>query len=111
MPYALIDGQNVCQVSEEKFPVAEPLAWVRCAASVTPLHSYVDGKFTLGPHEAAVRAGKIAVLQNLLRESDWSMFPDAGLDDQRRAAWIDYRNQIRQAISNPDDSIIPERPE
>lgn len=42
---ALVQGSRVCQVENEPFPVAAPLAWIDCDDTVTTAHTYENGKF------------------------------------------------------------------
>jgi hypothetical protein len=53
MKHALIapqEGNRLCQVEADAFPVAPPLHWVECADDVSAeTHDYVDGEFVVKP--------------------------------------------------------------
>ena len=49
----------------------------------------------------------------LLKESDWSAFPDANPKPSKEA-WLDYRQALRdipQTFSTPEEVVWPEKPE
>ena len=50
----------------------------------------------------------------LLVSSDWTQSPDSPLDDEAKASWITYRQQLRDlpaTVSDPADPTWPTPPE
>lgn len=53
------------------------------------------------------------IRNNLLVESDWTQLPDVTLTDEAKAAWLEYRQALRDMIdedTNPFAVIWPEKP-
>lgn len=53
MKYAMIapqEGNRICQIENESFPIVPPNFWLECPDDVTPeTHDYVDGAFVAKP--------------------------------------------------------------
>jgi len=50
----------------------------------------------------------------LLKDSDYIMFPDITITTEKKEEWITYRQSLRdipQTFSNPDDVTYPDKPE
>lgn len=50
----------------------------------------------------------------LLAESDWTQLPDTGLSDEKKLAWRNYRQNLRDLMDGLDDPaavVWPERPD
>ena len=50
----------------------------------------------------------------LLKDSDYIMFPDITTSAEKKQEWTTYRQSLRdipQTFSNPDDVIYPDKPE
>ncbi len=50
----------------------------------------------------------------LLKDSDYIMFPDITITTEKKQEWTTYRQSLRdipQTFSNPDDVIYPDKPE
>jgi len=50
----------------------------------------------------------------LLTESDWTQYNDSPLDDDAKASWVTYRQELRdlpESVEDPDDPTWPEEPE
>ena len=50
----------------------------------------------------------------LLKDSDYKMFPDITITAEKKEEWTTYRQALRdipQTFSNPDDVTYPDKPE
>ena len=50
----------------------------------------------------------------LLKDSDYIMFPDITISAEKKEEWTTYRQSLRdipQTFSNPDDVTYPDKPE
>jgi hypothetical protein len=50
----------------------------------------------------------------LLKDSDYIMFPDITITTEKKQEWTTYRQSLRdipQTFSNPDDVTYPDKPE
>jgi len=53
------------------------------------------------------------IRNNVLSESDWTQLPDITLTDEAKAAWLEYRQALRDLIDetgNPFAVTWPEKP-
>lgn len=50
----------------------------------------------------AVRARR----DQLIAASDWAVLPDVSMSPERRQAWLDYRQSLRDITSQPDPTQI-----
>lgn len=47
----------------------------------------------------------------MLTESDWTQLPDSPLEQEKKAAWAEYRQQLRDiVITDPDSFTFPQPP-
>jgi hypothetical protein len=47
----------------------------------------------------------------LLAESDWTQYNDSPLDDEAKAEWVTYRQELRDLPDTTDDPADPSWPE
>ena len=73
----------------------------------------VEGSFPVGTGKATAAEAAWATAKQLLRESDWSMLPDAPMTVGDKQAWIKYRMDLRNIRSStgfPDAVSFPVKP-
>lgn len=75
--------------------------------------TYVDGAFVPPPLPPLTWDDIRAERDRLLAASDWTQVADAPLTDTERAAWVAYRQALRdvpQDFDSPDEVVWPEAP-
>ena len=76
-------------------------------------HMVVDGQLVQQdpPHAAAMAMGALRSLRDkLLTQSDWTQMPDHPMPGDRRAAWAEYRQTLRDLPANTADPKNPTWP-
>lgn len=106
------ENNRICQVQETDFPVAEPLFWATCPDDCTTEWTYVDGVFEPPvPYVPTAEENKDTAT-SLLSATDWTTIADVGNPAMsnpylaNQAAFITYRNEVRQYAVYPVAGII-----
>mgnify|MGYP006275283255 CR=1 FL=1 len=101
-------GERIAEVSQNPFPIAEPLYWIECADEVNAEEWYFQTEtascqlIPLPPalSETLSDAEKLDLIRierdKRLAASDWTQLPDVIASHD--AAWLDAWNVYRQAL-------------
>ena len=114
MRKALIQGERICEIRDDVFPVHPDLVWVDVADGTTEFDTYVDGEVVayVAPE---LTMDDLRMQRNMmLTNSDWSQGNDSPLSDGAKTEWASYRQELRDLPStNPDPNAVvwPDAPE
>ena len=73
----------------------------------------VDGILTIVGHSnEEIMEGVRSTRNNLLKQSDWTQFPDSPLSSDKRTEWAAYRQALRDlpSLVDLDNVIFPTQP-
>lgn len=108
LPY---EGETVEAVVQMYAPVRY---WEELNAPVAPVTPGQTGSIVVPPPYVPTAAEQAVVRRNaLLAESDWTQLADVPLSAEQKAAWVAYRQQLRDVPSQtgfPDNISWPTKP-
>jgi hypothetical protein len=114
MKKALIQGERICEIRDDTFPVHPDLIWVDVADGTTEFDTYVDGEVVayVAPE---LTMDDLRIRRNtMLTSSDWSQGNDSPLSDGAKTEWATYRQELRDLPStstDPNAVVWPDEPE
>ena len=103
MRYAIVEGGTVANVVLSDPDYAVQQGWVACPEEAGPGWLYDGTTFSPNIEGEQVRLADRYRAQRdaMLISCDWTQLADVPLADERRAAWAQYRQALRDITSQP----------
>jgi hypothetical protein len=108
----IVDGaypsEQEIQALIENMKPAGQMERLVAVRSATPPANLTTTPNEVIPDLSTTASGVRAIRDQMLASSDWSQLPDAPLSDLGRAAWVEYRQMLRDV---PEQAGFPENVE